>query len=67
MCEINTGDSTLNRELVVLSTECHSSCTTCTGATNKDCKDCRDGWEEDEQEACVGEKQFLDADIFILL
>lgn len=58
---------TLNRELVVLFTECHSSCTTCTGATNKDCEECRDGWEEDEEETCVGEKYFYDADILILL
>lgn len=34
--------------------ECHSSCKTCTGATNQDCDECKEGWEEDDQETCVG-------------
>lgn len=37
-------------------TECHSSCKTCTGATNQECDECKDGWEEDDQEACVGKR-----------
>lgn len=36
--------------------ECHSSCKTCTGATNQDCDECKEGWEEDDQEACVGKR-----------
>lgn len=35
-------------------TECHPSCKTCTGPTNQDCDECKEGWEEDDQEACVG-------------
>lgn len=42
-------------------TECHASCKTCTGATNQDCDECKEGWEEDEQEACVGNKSPCDA------
>lgn len=37
-------------------TECHTSCKTCTGATNQDCDECKDGWEEDDQETCVGKR-----------
>ena len=34
--------------------ECHASCQSCSGGTNQDCDECKAGWEEDEQDACVG-------------
>lgn len=37
-------------------TGCHESCKTCSGATNQDCDECKEGWEEDDQEACVGKR-----------
>lgn len=48
--------SDVNLNLSVTPSECHSSCKTCTGATSQDCDECKDGWEEDDQEACVGKK-----------
>ena len=40
--------------IVVCVSECHASCQSCSGGTNQDCDECKAGWEEDEQDACVG-------------
>lgn len=37
--------------------ECHTACKTCDGPTSQDCDECKEGWEEDDQEACVGKRK----------